>query len=316
MALGYYFFSNLVGLSMIYEQMHAILARVGEIYSSQIQPVACLAILFAILTVFQSQASSPGKVWWKNPGLLTDACNAVVNTVLAPYFRVAYLLVIFFLLSGTVSKDAITDYFTNGRGPLHSLPFWGQAAIYLLLADFLLYWIHRVFHGGGFWKYHAIHHSAKQVDWTTSYRWHPVNYMLQHSLVGVTMLMLGISPEVIVFFVPWDILNAALVHANVKWSYGPLKYILATPVFHRWHHCLPDDGGNMNFAPTFAFWDVLFGTFYMPKGRLPQLFGVEDRLYPEGYLQQLVYPFKAPATEPAAVGSMLEPKPLPSGRIN
>ncbi|MGO9172155.1 MAG: sterol desaturase family protein [Rhodomicrobium sp.] len=300
---------------MIYEQLHAILARMGEIYSRQIPAIAGLAILFTILTVFKSQASSPGKVWWRNPGLVTDACNAVVNGVLAPYCKLAYLLVIFLLLSGTFSKSAIDDYFNNGRGPLNGLSFWWQAAIYLLLADFLAYWIHRVFHGGVFWKYHAIHHSAKQVDWTTAYRIHPVNMMAQPVLIGVAMLMLGISPEVMVLLVPWDIFSAALVHANVKWTFGPLKYILATPVFHRWHHCLPDDGGDTNFAPTFAFWDVLFGTFRMPHDRLPQAFGVEDRQYPEGYLQQLIYPFKS-RKEPAAAGPIIDPANLPVQRMN
>ena len=35
-----------------------------------------------------------------------------------------------------------------------------------------------------------------------------------------------------------------------------------------------NDGGNMNFAPTFPIFDVMFGTFYMPKDRLPLQFGI------------------------------------------
>jgi sterol desaturase/sphingolipid hydroxylase (fatty acid hydroxylase superfamily) len=62
-------------------------------------------------------------------------------------------------------------------------------------------------------------------------------------------------------------------------------------VFHRWHHTMPDEGGNSNFAPTFAFWDVLFGTFYMPPGRLPARYGVDDPQFPAGFLKQLAYPF-------------------------
>ncbi len=294
---------------MILEYLHPVLTQIEQVFLPQIRVVIPLAILFSVLTVFTSEVSSPGKVWWKNPGLLTDVCNAIVNSVLAPYFRTSILLIIFFLLSGSVSPAAFGDYFNNGRGPLHGLPFWWQAAIYLLLADFLLYWIHRVFHGGPFWKYHAIHHSAKQVEWTTAYRWHPVNYMLQQSLVGAIVLTLGIAPEVVVFFLPWDIFSAALVHANVKWTFGPVKYILATPVFHRWHHCLPDDGGDMNFAPTFAFWDVLFGTYYMPEGRLPRIFGVEDKQFPENYLQQLIYPLRP---RPAAALAAAEPASSPS----
>ncbi len=279
---------------MDFEQLREIFLRAGGLYSSQIPVIAGLAALFSLLAIFQSQASSPGKFWWRNPGLVTDIFYALGNGVLAKYLRLPAFLVIFFLLTGTVSKAAIDDYFNNGRGVLHGVSFWWQAAIYLLLTDLLLYWIHRLFHGAAFWKYHAIHHSARQVDWTTSYRFHPVNLMLQPSLVAVIMLLLGITPEVMAFFVPWDILSAAFVHANVKWTFGPLKYIIATPVFHRWHHCMPDDGGNTNFAPTFAFYDVLFGTFYMPEGRLPQLFGVDEYHFPQGYLEQMIYPFKRP----------------------
>jgi sterol desaturase/sphingolipid hydroxylase (fatty acid hydroxylase superfamily) len=293
------------GILMGVEQLYSVLARMGQIYSTQIPAIVGLAILFTGLAVFERQASSPRKVWWRNPGLPTDICYAVVHGVLAPYFRIPVFLLLFFLLSGTLSKDSIEDYFKNGRGLLHGLSFWWQAVIYLLLTDFLLYWIHRAFHFSGFWKYHAIHHSAEQVDWTTSYRFHPINLMLQPSLVAVIIILLGISPEVMAFFVPWDILSAAFVHANVKWTFGPLKYVFATPVFHRWHHGLPGDGGDKNFAPTFAFFDVLFGTFYMPKGRLPETFGVEDRLFPQGYLGQLIYPFKARADAPHAATAIV-----------
>jgi len=80
-----------------------------------------------------------------------------------------------------VSQDELSDYLSNGRGPLGALPFWGQVAAYLLLSDFLLYWNHRLFHGDRLWRYHAIHHSAEEVDWTTAYRFHPVNLCFGHS---------------------------------------------------------------------------------------------------------------------------------------
>ena len=48
--------------------------------------------------------------------------------------------------------------------------------------------------------------------------------------------MLGISPEVFIFLAPFNVWHSALVHANLNWSFGPLKYVLASPVSHRWHH--------------------------------------------------------------------------------
>ncbi len=269
----------------------AVFSKVFEIYTHEIPILIGLALIFTGLTIFESQTSTPGKVWWRNPGLPTDICYALIHAVVGPYFRIPALIVLALLLNGVMTGDEVTQYFKNGRGPLSGLSFWWQALIYLLLADFLSYWIHRGFHTAAMWRYHAAHHSSEQVDWTSSYRFHPVNLMLQHSLVGVIMVHIGIAPEVMVFFLPWDILSAAFVHANVNWTFGPVKYILATPVFHRWHHGPVNEGGSSNFAPTFAFWDVLFGTFYMPEGRLPQEFGVDDHHFPKSYLGQLIYPF-------------------------
>jgi len=57
---------------------------------------------------------------------------------------------------------------------------------------------------------------------------------------------------------------------------GPFKYVLATPVFHRWHHTALEEGGNTNFAGTFPVWDILFGTFRMPENALPESYGKDE----------------------------------------
>jgi sterol desaturase/sphingolipid hydroxylase (fatty acid hydroxylase superfamily) len=267
--------------------------RALEAYSSQIPIMLGLAALFTVLTVFESQTSSPGKVWWRNPEMPTDITYALIHSLIGPYLRMAVIFFFAGLMVFFIKPESIGDLFKGQFGPLSGLSFWWQALIYVLLADFMMYWIHRLFHSNRLWRFHAIHHSPTEVDWTATYRFHPVNLMMQPVLVGVIMMMLGISPEVIAFFVPFDILSAAFVHANVNWTFGPLKYIIATPVFHRWHHGPADDGGSSNFAPTFAFYDYIFGTFYMPEGRLPQNFGVDDHHFPRGYFAQLIYPFQS-----------------------
>jgi sterol desaturase/sphingolipid hydroxylase (fatty acid hydroxylase superfamily) len=273
-------------------QINQIFWKVADIYMAQLPIILGLALLFTILTVFESQTSSPGKTWWNNPGLPTDISYALIHTFLAQYIKYPIIVVVFLALSTSLEPAAVVEFFEGKTGMLRSLPFWWQALIYVLLSDFLMYWIHRGFHSAQLWRYHAVHHSAKEVDWTTTYRFHPVNLMLQPTLVAFIMVSLGVSPDVMVFFLPFDILSAAFVHANVNWTFGPLKYVLATPVFHRWHHGPADDGGSSNFAPTFAFWDLMFGTFHMPEGRLPHNFGNDDHNFPEGYFKQLMYPFR------------------------
>jgi sterol desaturase/sphingolipid hydroxylase (fatty acid hydroxylase superfamily) len=277
---------------MSFDPVVTVLEKIADVYRAQLPIIVGLAALFTVLTIFKSQASQPEKAWWRNPGLLTDMTYALVHGLVAPYFRFPATVIVLVLLSGIVTSEQAIDFFASGRGPLSVLPFWGQVIVYLVVSDFLLYWIHRIFHGATMWRFHAIHHSSEEVDWTSTYRFHPVNLMLQPALVLTVMLAMGFSPQVIAFLVPFDILTGAWVHSNLNWSLGPLKYVIATPVFHRWHHTQPDQGGNSNFAPTFSFWDWLFGTFYMPAGKQPATFGQDDPLLPEGYFKQLIYPLK------------------------
>lgn len=184
-----------------------------------------------------------------------------------------------------------------GHGGMSHWPVVAQAAVIIFLTDVIQYWLHRLFHAGLLWPFHAVHHSAKQVDWTATFRIHPVNFVCYNTLAGALILLMGFSPMAFVIVAPFNFFTAAMVHANLNWTFGPLRYVFASPVFHRWHHADDPAIYNKNFAPTFSFLDLLFGTFYMPQGQLPQAYGAEG--VPEDFLGQLVYPFQAIA---AAVG--------------
>ncbi len=92
---------------------------------------------------------------------------------------------------------------------------------------------------------------------------------------------------------PFTTATSAMVHANLNWTFGPFKYVFASPVFHRWHHTAADRGGSSNFAGTFPIWDLMFGTFYMPENELPDAYGIDDKQFPEGFPGQMLYPFPA-----------------------
>ena len=108
--------------------------------------------------------------------------------------------------------------------------------------------------------------------------------------MDVILLMAGISPNIMLWVGPFNTFHSAFVHANLNWTFGPFRYLIASPVFHRWHHTYADQGGDKNFAPTFPFLDLLFGTFYMPKDRLPSVFGIDGRAVPNRLLGQLLHP--------------------------
>ncbi len=85
-------------------------------------------------------------------------------------------------------------------------------------------------------------------------------------------------------------MHAALVHANLNWTFGPFRYVLASPVFHRWHHVSDPAVRDKNFSPTFPVFDLVFGTFHMPRGELPAGYGAEG--VPPHFLGQMAYPFR------------------------
>ena len=177
-----------------------------------------------------------------------------------------------------------------GFGWLPRLPLIAQVAIVFLVTDLIQYWLHRILHGRALWPYHAIHHSARHVDWSTTFRVHPVNYLFYSLSVGVVIQLMGFSPRVFVFVAPINLAIGAMVHANLDWTFGPFRYVLASPVFHRWHHSSDPAVRDRNFAPTFPILDVLFGTFHMPQGELPRDYGVEG--VPEHFFGQMIYPFR------------------------
>jgi sterol desaturase/sphingolipid hydroxylase (fatty acid hydroxylase superfamily) len=274
------------------ELVGSLFGKIAEILLTIVPSAIGFAIAFAVLSLFSSQACNPGRTWWRNPGLLTDVCYMLVIPFVAPYLRVSLMVAGIALLSGVMTSADVVDYLERGRGPLAVLPFWAQVPVYVVASDFLLYWSHRLFHGASLWRFHAIHHSAEEVDWTTAYRFHPVNLWLGSFLVTTVMVFLGISPTVLLFLVAFDTTTAAFVHANLNWTLWPLKYVVATLVFHRWRHTPLEEGGNANFGSLLSLWDVLFGTFHMPQHVVPARYGIDDPRFPQGFLGQTVHPFR------------------------
>ena len=178
---------------------------------------------------------------------------------------------------------------TAGYGWAAGLPLWAQVALILVVTDFGQYWMHRLLHGRALWPFHAVHHSSRNVDWTTTYRMHPVNWLLYIASLAVLTRLMGFSPAAFAAIAPINLVVGGLVHANLNWTFGPFRYVIASPVFHRWHHSLDPAARDRNFAPTFPILDLVFGTFHMPKGRLPHGFGAPET--PDHFLGQMIHPF-------------------------
>lgn len=248
--------------------------------------LAGLGLVFAILS--RLSPCNAGKPWWEKRGLFTDMAYWIFVPIFARYLRIWVTVFITIWLFQISDGQKIADFYLHGHGPLSRLPLWLQAIGYLVVSDFALYWIHRGFHRGVFWKYHAVHHAPKDLDWISAARFHPVNLALGTVAVDITALLCGVSPDIFLVIGPFNIITSCLVHANLDWTFGPLRYVLVSPVFHRWHHA--QAVRDMNFASTFSLWDKMFGTYYMPRGALPGGYGIDDAAMPEGLMAQTLYP--------------------------
>lgn len=217
--------------------------------------------------------------YWAFTPLVTRAITHVAVVIaIVPVALLAY---------GKVDEELLV----HGFGPAARLPLWLQAALMLVIGDFIGYWMHRWFHGRRMWRFHAVHHSSVDLDWLSAVRLHPVNDALMRIAGAVPLLALGFAPAALAGITPVLTLMAILVHANLDWDWGPLRAIVVSPRFHRWHHTDEANARDKNFGGLLPLWDVVFGTYYMPRQTLPQQFGTASPV-PTDLLGQLVFPFR------------------------
>ena len=67
----------------------------------------------------------------------------------------------------------------------------------------------------------------------------------------------------------------ALRHSHFWISYGPvLSHVFISPAQHQIHHSADKKHWDKNFGGTFALWDWLFGTLYIPRKKEDLTFGI------------------------------------------
>src|SRR5262249_44665991 len=122
------------------------------------------------------------------------------------------------------------------RAMMAARPYWMQLALVFVVADLAAYWKHRLFHTRLLWPFHAVHHSATEVDWLTNERDHPIQVLGTYFIMTSVLVLAGFSEEVIAVQALWRRAYSLYTHANVRWSHGPLTRVLVSPTLHRWHH--------------------------------------------------------------------------------
>ena len=171
------------------------------------------------------------------------------------------------------------------------LPWVVQFFLAVLVADLAEYFIHRAFHTVPFmWRFHAIHHSSKALDWIAGSRSHIVDDIAVRAFILIP-LMLVFPHNMLLAYLFFVNLHATWTHCNfgptIKW----LEPFLIQPRYHHWHHTSQSEGIDKNFAIHFPWIDRIFGTYYLPEGnKWPDTYGLHNEKIPAGFWGQLFYP--------------------------
>ncbi|CAI8224576.1 MAG: Uncharacterised protein [Flavobacteriaceae bacterium] len=172
-----------------------------------------------------------------------------------------------------------------------------QLLVFFIVLDFVQWLTHIFLHKYPFlWKFHKVHHSVKQMGFASHLRYHWMENILYKPLktFGV-MLLGGFEPQqaFIVHFI--TIAIGHINHANIKITWGPLKYVFNNPVMHLYHHAseVPQGRRGVNYAISLSLWDYLFKTNYIPEESGDVALGFEgDATFPKSFIGQNTYGFK------------------------
>ena len=180
---------------------------------------------------------------------------------------------------------------------LSGWPVWVQLIVFFIVLDFVQWITHRALHRFEvLWRFHKVHHSVKEMGFAAHLRYHWMENVLYKPLKTLAVMVLGgFEPEYayVVHFLAITI--GHFNHANIKITWGPLKYVFNNPVMHLYHHAyhLPKEHPyGMNFGISLSLWDYLFGTHYVPEdsGTIP--LGFEgDATFPKDFVGQNIQGF-------------------------
>lgn len=153
---------------------------------------------------------------------------------------------------------------------------WVSVLIYLVVFDFLNYWIHRAQHQfGWWWQLHSLHHAQRQMTMWSDNRNHLLDDLLRDLFLAVAALAIGVAPGQFVAIVAFTQLSESVQHANLRLWFGAVgERLWVSPRFHRLHHSVgighetspaPPGStqavmGGHNFGVLLPWWDMLFGT--------------------------------------------------------
>jgi len=207
----------------------------------------------------------------------------VINVNRTKNFRLDCIGMIFLLFFVGIARQTIFNTYVFFK--LSAVPSvaWGEFSISSLwqisaafiVSDFFMYWIHRGMHRWQIlWRTHYWHHSIEELYWFSGLRSSFLHvFLFACSQIFVAFFLFQLTPLEAGIAFGIGVFCQFFTHANWNFNFGPLKYFIVTPAFHRIHHHEKISMRDRNFGVTLSIWDFLFSTYinpadYSAKGKL------------------------------------------------
>lgn len=271
-------------------------------FAIDVARLAAWLVLLAIVFVPIERlfALRPARIWRREVGV--DIGYYFINNLVPTLILAVPVAALTWVLNRLVPADV-----------LHwsaALPTWARYVAAIVVVEIGTYWGHRWSHEIPFlWRFHAIHHSARHIDWLVNARAHPLDMVFGRFCGLAPLYVLGLAqarpgggaaddllPLVVTFITTFF---SFFVHVNARWRFGPLEHLVATPAFHHWHHAR-DEHTNKNYATTLPVLDRIFGTHYLPRSAWPKSYGIDTPMARD-LAGQLLSPLDAPPQVPRDV---------------
>lgn len=193
--------------------------------------------------------------------------------------------------------------FPGAKGSLSEYGFWTVFAAYVLIEEYIHYWIHRLSHTiPWLWRLHKPHHAPQHVNLSVSFRENWLWFVIiPNPLLGGLLIFAG-HPEAAFAAVAWKGASEFMVHSATRWDLVLHKFWLTKPLMraiekfitlpdtHHAHHGVGQHGHGMcNFGSFLFLYDVLHGTAEFPHAK-QEGYGMPESVKVEKWPEQLYWP--------------------------
>jgi ornithine lipid hydroxylase len=247
-----------------------------------------VSYIFLIIALYMLEVYMPHEdLWRESDGQFWQDLGHTLSSK-----GTVQLIVMFSGLIGlTEFIRPLSEPASYGIWPRH-WPMAVQATMGIIIAEFPLYWAHRLGHKWPYmWRFHQVHHSVTKLWIVNTGRFHFMDSLIK--IVGsmAILMALGAPMEVIHWLMAVTAFIGMMTHCNVEMRFGWLSWWFNTPELHRWHHSKDLREGNKNYCENIMLWDHLFGTYFRESWRRPPAtIGIKEFMPPK-FSHQIIWPF-------------------------